>query len=116
MCPARHVKVVISTVIVSASLTFLEVVMADEIRVTEVLYFTQLPVEVNNNDDNQIWTWKDIAVISMFSLPDKDLLNLSCHTVSSCQHDEDDIQVIDLKSILSIIGMVPMNQLFHLVL
>lgn len=66
-----------------------------------------MPVEVNDNDDNQIWTWKDAAVILMFLLPDKDLLDLSCHTVSSCQHEEDNIWVIDLKSILSVFGMVP---------
>ncbi|KAG1837569.1 hypothetical protein DFJ58DRAFT_862856 [Suillus subalutaceus] len=96
--PARHVKVVISTIIV---------VMVGEIRVAEVLYFTQLPVEVNDNDGDQIWTWKDVAVISMFLLPNKDLLDLSCHTVSSCQHEEDDIRVVDLKSILSVVGMVP---------
>lgn len=90
--PARHVKIVIE----------------GETRVAEVLYFTRLPVEAGiDDDDNQIWVWKDVAVVSMFSLPDKDLLDLSCHTVSSCQLEEDDIRVIDLKSILSVVGMIP---------
>ncbi|KAG1823917.1 uncharacterized protein BJ212DRAFT_1296433 [Suillus subaureus] len=62
-----------------------------ETQVAEVLYFTQLPVEAGiDNDDNQIWVWKDVTVISMFSLPDNDLLELSCHT-----------------SILGVVGMVP---------
>ncbi|KAG2342178.1 hypothetical protein BDR05DRAFT_976597 [Suillus weaverae] len=55
-----------------------------------------------------VWIWDDVAVISMFSLPDQELLDLSCLTVSLCRHDEDDdVRVIDLKSILSVIGMVP---------
>ncbi|KAG1747771.1 uncharacterized protein EDB91DRAFT_1011614, partial [Suillus paluster] len=77
-------------------------------RVAEVLYFTQLPVEAGIDDnDNQIWVWKDVAVISMFSLPDNDLLELSCHTVSSCRLEDDDVCVIDIKSILGVVGMVP---------
>ncbi|KAG0702249.1 hypothetical protein DFH29DRAFT_763492, partial [Suillus ampliporus] len=90
--PARHVKIVIE----------------GETRVAEVLYFTRLPVEAGiDDDDNQIWVWKDVAVISMFSLPDNDLLELSCHTVSSCRLEDDDIRVIDIKSILGVVGMVP---------
>lgn len=86
----------------------MKIVIEGEIQVAEVLYFTQLPVEAGiDDDDNQLWVWKDVAVISMFSLPDKDLLDLSCHTVSSCQHEEDDIRVIDSKSILAVAGMVP---------
>ncbi|KAG1771363.1 hypothetical protein EV702DRAFT_1201970 [Suillus placidus] len=43
----------------------------------------------------------------MFSFPDNNLLELSCHTVSSCQLEDDDVRVIDIKSILGVVGMVP---------
>lgn len=66
-----------------------------------------MPIEAGFDGENSIWVWNDVAVVSMFSLPDQELLDLSCHTVSSCRHDEDDVRVIDLKSILSVVGMVP---------
>jgi hypothetical protein len=43
----------------------------------------------------------------MYSCPDRDLLELSFHAVSSCKPIEDDIRVVDAKSITDVIGMVP---------
>ncbi|KAG1839882.1 hypothetical protein DFJ58DRAFT_718471 [Suillus subalutaceus] len=56
-----------------------------EVRFGEVLYFTRL---------------------SMYSHPDDDLLQLSSHTVTSCSRLED-ICVISIKQILSVVAMIP---------
>ncbi|KAG0691611.1 hypothetical protein DFH29DRAFT_770213, partial [Suillus ampliporus] len=50
----------------------------------------------------------NVAVVSLFSLPDKELLELSSHVVASCtNHGDDEIRVIDAKSITDVVAMVP---------
>lgn len=106
--PAWHVKVFIHPVIICVSLISSKIAIKGITWVAEVLYFTRLPAEAGIDDNNnQIWVWKDIAMIMIFSLPDNDLLDLFYHTVSSCRHEEDNICVIDIKSILGVVGMVP---------
>jgi hypothetical protein len=73
-------------------------------RFGEVRYFTQLAVEA---EDGNEWTFIDVAVIALYSLPDEDLLQLSLHTVASCTYEKDDIHVINVKSITGVIAMVP---------
>ncbi|KAG1765523.1 hypothetical protein EDD22DRAFT_774972, partial [Suillus occidentalis] len=51
--------------------------------------------------------WKDVTIVVMYSQPDVDLLDLSFQAVSSCAYLEDDIRVINIKSIKAIVGMVP---------
>ncbi|KAG1893060.1 uncharacterized protein F5891DRAFT_963509 [Suillus fuscotomentosus] len=49
----------------------------------------------------------NVAVIALYSLSDKDLLELSSHTVASCTYEQDDIRVINMKTITEVIVMVP---------
>ncbi|KAG0692739.1 hypothetical protein DFH29DRAFT_1008189 [Suillus ampliporus] len=79
-----------------------------EIRLGEVLYFTCLAVEDGYDEDGaQAFRWQAVALVSLYSYPDHDLLELSFHAVSSCKHVQGDIRVIDVKSITNVIGMVP---------
>ncbi|KAG0693975.1 hypothetical protein DFH29DRAFT_815817 [Suillus ampliporus] len=74
-------------------------------RYGEVLYFTQLAVEADLLDDAD-WRFADIAVIQLYSLPDNALLELSSHTVASCSR-LDDICIVPVKKIISVIAMIP---------
>ncbi|KAG1853516.1 hypothetical protein F4604DRAFT_1883396 [Suillus subluteus] len=76
-----------------------------EVWFGEVLYFTGISVEAGLDDDCD-WRWHDVALIQMYSHPDDDLLQLSSHTVTSCSHLED-ICIVSVKQILSVIAMVP---------
>jgi len=49
-----------------------------------------------------------LALVSLFSQPDPELLELSCQTVYSCRYEGDAaLSVVDVKSIKSVISMVP---------
>jgi hypothetical protein len=79
------------------------------IRFGEVRYFTQLATETTSGDNGETeWSFINVAVISLFSLPDNELLELSSHVVASCTYyGDDDIRVIDIKSITDVVAMVP---------
>ena len=49
---------------------------------------------------------KGLAMVSLYSDPCQDLLKLSYHTLFSCTYDID-MKVIDVKTIRSVIAMVP---------
>ncbi|KAG0694981.1 hypothetical protein DFH29DRAFT_880324 [Suillus ampliporus] len=55
-----------------------------------VKYFTWLAAESGVGEDEPIWSWKDVAIIVMYSQPDADLLDLSFQA-----------------SIKAVVGMVP---------
>ncbi|KAG1799693.1 uncharacterized protein HD556DRAFT_1231122 [Suillus plorans] len=76
-----------------------------QIRFGEVLYFTRLSVEADPDDDCD-WRFADVAIICLYSHPDEDLLRLSSQTVVSCSQLED-IYVVDVKQILSVVAMIP---------
>ncbi|KAG1832614.1 hypothetical protein DFJ58DRAFT_671041 [Suillus subalutaceus] len=83
----------------------------NKIQFTEVLYYTQLPVNVagqnaDNSDDDNEWHFENVAVVQMYSMPHKELLKLSSQTLISCTL-LDDILAIDVKNIVSVIAMVP---------
>ncbi|KAG1831174.1 hypothetical protein F4604DRAFT_2023567 [Suillus subluteus] len=85
-----------------------KLVLDGEICLAEVLYFTRLAVADGYGEDGeQNFRWQAVALVSMYSHPDRDLLELSFHAVSSCKPVEDDIRVVDAKSITDVIGMVP---------
>lgn len=69
----------------------------------------QLATETIGSDDGETeWSFVNVAVVSLFSLPDKELLELSSHVVASCtNHGDNDIRVIDAKSITDVVAMVP---------
>ncbi|KIK73081.1 hypothetical protein PAXRUDRAFT_179303 [Paxillus rubicundulus Ve08.2h10] len=79
-----------------------------DIHFAEALYYTRLAVEGNMADagPDQNWRFVDITIIHLFSVPDPQLLAMSEQTVASCLL-LDEIQVIDIKAIISIVGMIP---------
>jgi hypothetical protein len=49
-----------------------------------------------------------LALVSLYSLPHRGLLEYSYHTLLSCTYGGDtDLRVVDIKSIMSVIAMVP---------
>ncbi|KAG1832624.1 hypothetical protein DFJ58DRAFT_750346 [Suillus subalutaceus] len=86
---ARHIKVIID----------------GTVRFAEVQYFTQVAIATEN-----IGEWRDanIAVISVFSAPDADLVQLSNQTVLSCKYlGNEGLCVVDVTSIKSVVSMIP---------
>ncbi|KAG1906317.1 uncharacterized protein F5891DRAFT_942452, partial [Suillus fuscotomentosus] len=85
-------------------------------RNIKALYYTQLAVNVTGqnaddseedvDDNDNEWHFKNVAVVQMYSVPNKDLLKLSSQTLVSCTL-LDDILAIDVKDIVSVIAMVP---------
>ncbi|KAG1803113.1 uncharacterized protein BJ212DRAFT_1201251, partial [Suillus subaureus] len=85
-----------------------KLVLDGEICLAEILYFTCLAVvDGLDEDGEQIFHWQAVVLVMMDSCPDCHLLKLSFHAVSSCKPIEDDIRIIDVKSITDVIGMVP---------
>ncbi|KAG1740749.1 uncharacterized protein EDB91DRAFT_1019785, partial [Suillus paluster] len=78
-----------------------------DIQLAEVKYFTRLAAESGVSEDGPIWSWKDVAIVVMYSQPDVAILDLSFQAVSLCAYLEDDIQVVNIKSIKAVVGMVP---------
>ncbi|KAG1887411.1 uncharacterized protein F5891DRAFT_967324 [Suillus fuscotomentosus] len=69
----------------------------------EVLYFTQLAVQAIPK-----LTWANVAMVSVYSRPDQQLLDLSHGTVWSCTHDGDkNLQLIDVQTITAVVAMIP---------
>lgn len=102
---SRNVKVRISDIYVMNVTDASQIKYHGEVRFGEVLYFTRLSVEAGLDEDRD-WRWHDVALIQMYSHPDDDLLQLSSHTVTSCSRLED-ICVVSIKQILSVVSMIP---------
>ncbi|KAG1722369.1 hypothetical protein EDD22DRAFT_983013 [Suillus occidentalis] len=71
--------------------------LSGQIRFAEVLYFTRLAVE---DEDQNDWHFIDVAVVRLYSPPDHALLEHSFQTVVSCTQ-LDEIVAVDVKSILN---------------
>ncbi|KIJ13970.1 hypothetical protein PAXINDRAFT_80092 [Paxillus involutus ATCC 200175] len=76
---------------------FVKLKIDGELRFAEVKYYARIKVNAD---------FETIACISLFSQPDQQLLRLSWHTILSCI-PQNDIQIVDVKSILSVVAMVP---------
>jgi hypothetical protein len=82
-----------------------QVIIDGIVRFAEVQYFTQVAVHGDGVDE---WHDTNIAVVSVFSPPDADLIGLSNQTFLSCKYLGDEgLQVIDITSIKSVIAMIP---------
>jgi hypothetical protein len=69
------------------------------IRFAEVYYYFQVLVKE---------TETTLALVSLYSLPHRELLEHSYHTLLSCAYEGDaHLQVVDIKSIMSVVAMVP---------
>ncbi|KAG0701436.1 hypothetical protein DFH29DRAFT_990075 [Suillus ampliporus] len=77
--------------------------LSGQIRFAEVFYFTRLAVE---DEDQNDWHFIDVTVVQLYSPPDHALLKCSFQTVVSCMQ-LDEIAVVNVKSILSVIALVP---------
>ncbi|KAF8834911.1 hypothetical protein BDN67DRAFT_1016026 [Paxillus ammoniavirescens] len=87
----------------------------NQVHFGEVLYFTCLAMEgelprpdkvPDKVDPDHNWEFVDVALIRLFSVPDHELLTISHHTVPSCLALQD-IWVISIKDVLSVVGMIP---------
>ena len=71
------------------------------VRFAQVYYYFQALVK-------EIET--TLALVSLYSLPHEELLEYSHRTLLSCVYEGDaHLQVIDIKSIMSVVAMVPHN-------
>ena len=73
----------------------------DETRFSEVQYFTRLAVPGPDHRE-----WVGVAIIKTYSEPDQDILSQSSQVVASCKLLEE-IVVVNVKRILSVIAMIP---------
>ncbi|KAG1759926.1 hypothetical protein EDD22DRAFT_955429 [Suillus occidentalis] len=89
----------------------------------EVQYFTQLAIQndVEPGDDKDpedfvhrlqgpqaAWQFRTVALVSLYSVPDKQLLELSHQTVWSCTNqDEVGLCVVDVTNIQAVITVIP---------
>ena len=73
----------------------------DETRFGEVQYFTRLAVPGPDH-----WEWVGVAIIKTYSELDQDILSQSSQVVASCELLEE-IVVVNVKHILSVIAMIP---------
>ncbi|KAG2125708.1 uncharacterized protein EDB93DRAFT_1258036 [Suillus bovinus] len=83
----------------------IKVIIDRTVRFTEVQYFTQVAIATENIGE---WLDANIAVISVFSAPDADLVQLSNQTVLPCKYLGDEgLCVVDVTSIKSVVTMIP---------
>ncbi|KAG8216467.1 hypothetical protein J3R82DRAFT_6574 [Butyriboletus roseoflavus] len=68
----------------------------------EVQYFTQLPYE----DEEDGWTFHNVALVKLYSLPEPDLLQFSSQTLATCILTNE-LVAIGIKTIATVIAMVP---------
>jgi len=76
-----------------------QILLDDEIRIGEVLFFTVLCL-----GDSEV----PVALVSLFSQPDPTLLCISVNTLWSCEYQGDSaLAFIDVKHIQAVVAMVP---------
>lgn len=52
--------------------------------------------------------WENVALISVYSPPDAELLKFSHGTLWSCTHEGNDgLQIINVKTIKAVVAMIP---------
>ncbi|KAF9219405.1 hypothetical protein BS17DRAFT_859121, partial [Gyrodon lividus] len=88
----------------------------NQIRLGEVQHFGRLSVQecqegeaeefYNDEDANGNWVFTDIAVIQMYSMPDKEFLQQSCQVIPFSTL-LDDTLVVGVKSTMGVMAMVP---------
>lgn len=77
------------------------------IRFGEVYYFTQLALETVGNSRETKWSFINVAIVLLYSIPDHELPKLSSGMVASCiYHEDDEICIVDVKSITDVVVMV----------
>ncbi|KAF9232038.1 hypothetical protein BU15DRAFT_90753 [Melanogaster broomeanus] len=89
----------------NVKLTLLEFLLEDSVKFGEVQYFMRLSIPAPQLGPLRR-EWIGVAMIRPYSAPDHDLLVLSSQVVASCKMLED-LVVVNIKDIRSVVGMVP---------
>ena len=77
----------------------LQILLDDEVRVAEVYFFIHL-----RHEGDEL----GLALVSLFSTPDVDLLRISHDTLWSCEyHGDSALKFINVKMIKSVVAMIP---------
>ncbi|KAG2106524.1 hypothetical protein BD769DRAFT_1336785, partial [Suillus cothurnatus] len=80
-----------------------KVTINDRNEIAQVLYYAQLAYH-----DDEIYHFITVAMVSVYSRPDPELLQKSMQTVWSCKyHDSEALQLVSAKSIQSVVAMIP---------
>lgn len=62
----------------------------------------------DNEEDENNWHFVNVALVTLYSLPQPELLALSYGALISCTHKgEESLCVIDVNTIQSVVGMIP---------
>ena len=102
---SRNVKVLLIWSMI-ASLPdgfFLQLTYGDKERFGEVYFFYRISVEGDQ--------WMPVALISLYSIPDPDLLKISSNTLLACRyHGDASLVLVKAESIKSVVAMVPLME------
>ncbi|KAJ6468529.1 hypothetical protein C8R47DRAFT_1078323 [Mycena vitilis] len=99
-CAWKEKQKALNKVRMSRNVQFLDA--SDEERYGEIQFFFQAEVE------EEILT---LALIDPYSAPDHDLLEASYKTLWVCEQlDDTDLEVVEVNSISSVVGMVPFDE------
>ncbi|KAA1466965.1 hypothetical protein DENSPDRAFT_766810, partial [Dentipellis sp. KUC8613] len=99
---ARNVKVSCCLMSLTDLLTcqIFQIHLHNQVHFAEVQFYFRLTIDGGQE--------KNLAMVSLFGPPDPNLLQLSSQAVWSCTYGgEQNMLVIDIKSIQSVVGMVP---------
>jgi hypothetical protein len=76
-----------------------QIILDDKERLAEVYFFIHL-----RHDGDEL----GLALVSLYSTPDVDLLRISHDTLWSCEyHGDSALKFIDVKTIKSVVAMIP---------
>jgi hypothetical protein len=76
-----------------------QILLHDEVRIAEVYFFIHL-----RHEGEEL----GLALVSLYSEPDSELLRISHGTLWSCEHQGDlALKFIDVRAIKSVVAMIP---------
>ena len=84
---------------------FLKFLYDDKVRVGEVQFFTRLAIQSAPRAQEE-WTFANVAIVKLYLEPDPDLLHRSSQVLAASIL-LDDLSICDVKSVRSIIAMIP---------
>ena len=92
-------KCIICLLSISGLLEYYKILLNDEIHIAKVYFFVLLAHGGNENM---------VALVSLYSMPHRELLRLSSNTLYSCEYKGDNaLHFIDVKTIQAVVAMVP---------
>ena len=92
-------KCVICLLSISGLLEYYKILLNDKVHIAEVYFFVLLARGGNKNM---------VALVSLYSMPHRELLRLSSNTLYSCEYKGNNaLCFIDVKTIQAVVAMVP---------